>query len=130
MWNKVTCISINLIISRSKATEMSETQQLISKVIYNFFYRMEMMTKHLTLEVLRGWESGREVRVQRESRCTIAQGYLLDTKASISVLPYKQDCTFLIKRICGKMASVFNYASSNLKINQVTVVVLHYLQNA
>lgn len=37
LWNKMSFIGLNLIMSRNKTAEMSETQQLISKVIYNFF---------------------------------------------------------------------------------------------
>lgn len=37
LWNKMSFIGLNLIMSCNKTAEMSETQQLISKVIYNFF---------------------------------------------------------------------------------------------
>lgn len=48
-WNKITYMGMNLTISCNKSTEMSETQQLISKVIENFF-RVTRGDK-----VLRGW---------------------------------------------------------------------------
>lgn len=58
LWNKITYMGMNLTISCNKSTEMSETQQLISKVIENFF-RVTRGDK-----VLRGWYSGRKVSGQ------------------------------------------------------------------
>ena len=49
LWNKITYMGMNLTISCNKSTEMSETQQLRSKVIENFF-RVTRGDK-----VLRGW---------------------------------------------------------------------------
>ena len=58
LWNKITYMGMNLTISCNKSTEMSETQQLISKVIENFF----CVTR--SDKVLRGWYGGRKVSGQ------------------------------------------------------------------